>query len=141
MFLPLSDRVPSGTTGTRSLDVGRGTNDDFSVVNVVVIGWSCGGRCFGTRGVHSEIDEVVCDVEPRGTRMADLVKVFLTLREGTGVDHFAFCEENELIEERGNVRARLMDSEDDGAIKVPCQGDKTLNHIIRIIRIQSRSLH
>ena len=90
--------------------------------------------------MHGEIDEVVCDVETWGTGMADLVKVFLTLGEGTGVDHFAFCEEDELVEESCDVGSRLMDCKDDGAVEVSCQGDKTFNHIIRIIGVQSRSL-
>lgn len=75
---------------------------------------------FGAGGVHSEIDEVVCDVEAWRTGMTDVIKVFLTLGEGARIDHFAFCEEDELIEEGCNVGSRLMDREDDSAIEVSC---------------------
>jgi len=87
--------------------------------------------------MHGQIYEVVCYVESRGTRVADLVEVVLTFGEGTGVDHFTFCEEDELVEEGGYVGAGLVNCEDYCAIEVSCQSDQTFNHIVCIIGIKS----
>ena len=90
--------------------------------------------------MHREIDEVVCDIEALWTGMADAIKVVLTFGEGARVDHFALGEEDELVEERGDVGAGLVDCKDDGAVEIARQRDETFNHIIRIIGVQARSL-
>ena len=70
--------------------------------------------------MHCQVDEVVCNVEAGRAGVADVVEIILTLGEGARVDHFAFCEEDQLVEEGCDVGSRLVDRKHYCAVEVSC---------------------
>src|SRR5690242_13163145 len=87
-------------------------------------------------GVHGEINKVVSNVEPRRARVADIVEIGLTAVEGARVHGSAFSEKDQLIEERNNVRSRLVNGKDNGPVVVLDQGSETFDDVERIVCIQ-----
>ena len=89
--------------------------------------------------MHRQVDEVVGNVESRGTRVADVVEVALTFVEGSTVDCAALSEQDELIEQCDNVGTRLVDSEDNSTVVRLDKVDKTFNHVERVVCIKTGS--
>ena len=96
-------------------------------------------RVVWTACVHCQVDEVVGNIEPRRTRVADVVEVVLAFVEGSAVDCAALCEQDELIEQCDDVGAGLMDGEDDSAVVRLDEVDQTFNHVERVVRIKTGS--
>ena len=96
-------------------------------------------RVVWTACMHRQVDEVVGNVESRGTRVADVVEVALTFVEGSTVDCAALSEQDELIEQCDNVGTRLVDSEDNSTVVRLDKVDKTFNHVERVVCIKTGS--
>ena len=50
-----------------------------------------------------QVNEIVCNVEARWTRISHVIKVLLALREGTRVDRAPFSKKDDLVEESYDV--------------------------------------
>jgi hypothetical protein len=85
--------------------------------------------------MHCQIDEVVRNIEPRRARIPDLIEILLARREGTGIDCATTREENESVEESNDVRARLMNGENDGAVICLGQGYQAFDHVECVVCI------
>lgn len=81
--------------------------------------------------------EEVGDVEPRWARVPDLREIVLAFCELARVDDAALAKDEELVEERNNVAPRLVNRKYDGAIVIPCEGDKGLHDVVRVVRIKT----
>jgi hypothetical protein len=65
--------------------------------------------------------QIVGNIKPGRARLADPFKVLATLVRLARVYHTTLCEDEQLVEKRNNVRTRLVNGEDNGAVVVACQ--------------------
>src|SRR3569623_299878 len=79
--------------------------------------------------MHGQVDKVVRNIEARRTRVTDVVKILLTGGEETGVYSAAGRKKDQPVEESHNVRARLVDGENHGAVVGLGQSHQTLDDI------------
>ena len=66
------------------------------------------------RGTENQIENP--DIKPSWTWSSNRDKASLILQKLPRLSHFTFCEEDELVKERDDVAAQLVDDEDD-----PCR--------------------
>lgn len=85
--------------------------------------------------MHCQVDQIIRNVETGWARVPNFIEILLTGREGTRVDSVATRKKDQSIKESNNVRARLMDGEDDRAIVRLGQGDQAFDHIESIISV------
>ena len=69
--------------------------------------------------------------------MTNLLQIIITLGRFAGVDEFSPSQKNQLIEERDDVAARLMDCENYGPIIVPGKGYQAAHNAQSIESIQT----
>src|SRR5271155_5181799 len=89
--------------------------------------------------MHCQIDEIICNIEPRGAGIADMIEICLTARKGSRVDRFAICKQYQLVEKRNNVRSWLVNCEDDRSVVSLRQRDQALNDIESIEGVETTS--
>lgn len=103
---------------------------------VISTGESVSDRIAADVKCSTRTDEIR-NVEPRWTRIADILEVIVAVRGVTRVNQFALCQQDKFVKEGHDIAARLMDGENDRTIIVSRKCHQAVHHAEGVVSVQS----